>query len=290
MDNQSPRPTSNGMNKFVVSYVPVLHEGYLRLFKKYKDAKLLIFGKEVIKEFTHLSKEIREVDPSLMMRAIESLKVVKEVSVAKVSDLKKLNSKECLVVLPDEDVTREVYEKYFPDAKVKFDPIFLRWDKHKSMEDQPVKADQNISKEEFDQTVIKTLQKEAERSSDWWRRVGAAIVKEGKIILSARNKHVPSDHSPYAEGDPRNNFHKGQEIALSTALHSEAGLIAEAAKKGISLNGASMYVTTFPCPPCAKQIAFSGIKKLYYAGGYSILNQERILKSQGVKIIFVDIV
>jgi dCMP deaminase len=49
-----------------------------------------------------------------------------------------------------------------------------------------------------------------------------------------------------------------------------------------------MYVTTFPCPPCAKMIAFSGVKKLYYAGGYGVLDGEAIMKSKGVEIIFVD--
>ena len=50
-----------------------------------------------------------------------------------------------------------------------------------------------------------------------------------------------------------------------------------------------MYVTVFPCPPCAKIVAFSGIRKLYYAGGYSVLGQENILKSRGVEIIYVDL-
>ena len=104
----------------------------------------------------------------------------------------------------------------------------------------------------------------------------------------SHNKHLPSPHSPYAEGDPRNNFHKGIGIEYSTTLHAEAGLIAEAARKGISLEGTSMYVSVFPCPPCAKLVAYCGIKKLYYSGGYSVLDQERILKSRGVEIIFVE--
>ena len=68
---------------------------------------------------------------------------------------------------------------------------------------------------------------------------------------------------------------------------AEAGMIAEAAKKGVSLEGTEMYVTDFPCPVCAKQIAYSGVKKLYYTKGYSVLDGERILKDNGVRIIQV---
>ena len=66
---------------------------------------------------------------------------------------------------------------------------------------------------------------------------------------------VPDEQIHYSEGDPRSDFSKGVNVELSLFFHSEAQLIAEAAKKGISLEGASMYATTFPCPPCAKLIA-----------------------------------
>ena len=93
---------------------------------------------------------------------------------------------------------------------------------------------------------------------------------------------------PYVNGDPRNNFHKGDHIEISTAIHAEAQMIAEAARKGVSLEGADMYVTVFPCPPCAKLIAFSGIKNLYCGGGYGVLDGEAVLKSKDVKIFFVE--
>src|SRR6185369_15532026 len=119
--------------------------------------------------------------------------------------------------------------------------------------------------------VLRSLFKEAQKSSDMWRQVGAAIVKGKKIVLTAYNKHLPSDHTPYTNGDPRNNFHKGDHIEISSAIHAEAGLIAEAAKRGLKLKGLDMYATTFPCPPCAKLIAGSGIKTLYFAEGYAML-------------------
>lgn len=274
--------------KIIVAYVPVLHDGYRKFFERHADAAALyIFGEEIIKEFRHLYKEVRQLNPDLIKKAIQSWKILKDVQVLDFAGIKKIQDEKTAVIMPDEDVSRELVQKYFPDKKVEYDTVFLRLDKHKSLVENPVQADQKISADEFDRTVIGEVKKEAEKSSDWWHHVGAAIVKDGKVVLISHNKHIPSPHSPYVLGDPRNNFHKGVGIEYSTSLHAEAGVIAEAAKKGISLEGAFIYVNVFPCPPCAKLVAYSGIKKLFYSGGYSILDQEKILKEQGVEIIYV---
>lgn len=277
------------MKTVVIAYVPVLHDGYRKFFEKHRDADALyIFGPEIIARFDYLAKEIRALDPALMKRAIESLSIYREVEVLDNEALQALKQEQIKFIAPDEDVTRQLIETEFSGAQVTYDTIFLRWDKHKTMDGQPVDADQTISTAEFDKKLIELLGKEAEKSSDFWRRLGSAIVKDGKIILVSHNRPVPSDQMTYAHGDPRNTLHKGVGIEYSLILHAEAALIAEAAKKGISVDGASCYVTVFPCPPCAKLIAYSGIKKLYYTTGYALLDQDKVLKSQGVELIHVD--
>jgi dCMP deaminase len=106
-------------------------------------------------------------------------------------------------------------------------------------------------------------------------------------VYKAHNLYVPADQTPYDEGDPRSNFTGGKHFESSLAIHAEAQLVAQAAKEGISLKGVDIYCDTFPCPPCAKQLAYSGVKRVFYRNGYSVLDGERILKSQGVEIIFV---
>jgi dCMP deaminase len=253
----------------LVAYVPVLHEGYRRFFEKNAEAKeLYIFGPEILAEFSWLAKEIRQLDPELMRTAIESLGIFEKVTVLTIAGAESLNKAGLEIILPDEDVSRTLATNYLSNASVTFDTIFLRWDKRR--------------------TVMKDLAVEAERSSDFWRHVGAAIVKDEEVLFVAHNQHLPSEHSPYVHGDPRNNFHKGGHIEISTAFHAEVSLIAEAARKGIALEGADMYVTVFPCPPCAKAIAFSGIKNLYYENGYSVLDGEDVLKGRGIKIWRVE--
>lgn len=273
----------------LVAYVPVLHEGYLRFFEKHPEPKeLLLFGPDVIGEFSWLAKEIRQVDPERMRKAIEALGIFDRVLVLDAALLQALGVSANEIVVPDEDISRELVQKFLPNVTVTFDPIFLRWDKHNSVKEKPVLPEERITRDEFHRRVMSDALAEAEKSSDIWRHVGAAIVKDGEVVLLGHNAHVPSPHMPYVHGDPRNNFHKGDHIEISTGFHGEASVIAEAAKRGIALAGADMYTTVFPCPPCAKLIAHSGVKTLYCGGGYGVLDGEDILKGKGVKVIFVE--
>jgi dCMP deaminase len=271
----------------IIAYVPVLHEGYRRFFEKYKNSKLLLLGDEIKSKFVPLVKDIRALPVDLIKKSIESWGIFSQIEIVGIEDLKNITDQE--ILMPDEDIMRELYAEYFSHLKnVKFDSVFLRWDKHKSMEKKAVEIDQKISVDEFDKKVIRDLRKEAQRSADFWRGVAAAIIKDGKVISQKNNRHVPAEQTPYVNGDPRSDFHKGVNLEISSAIHGEAALIAEAAQKGVSLEGASMYVTTFPCPPCAKLIAYSGIKKIYYSDGYAVLDGEGVLKSKGVEIVFVE--
>ncbi len=99
---------------------------------------------------------------------------------------------------------------------------------------------------------------------------------------------MPHEQSLYALGDPRGNFSWGERIELSNSLHAERSVIAQAARRGISVSGASLYVTTFPCPPCAMDIVEAGFSRLYYREGYSKVGAEDILRGGQIEIIKVE--
>lgn len=271
------------MRKNVVAYIPVLHDGYFQFLQKHSDAeKIFVFGKEVIEESDYLHKEIRALDPEKMKYAIESLGIVSEVHILLPTDIESVYADE--ICMPDEDVCRSFAEKYLGAMNVVFDPVFLRWDRSKGTYDRKVGSEKVLTENEFMDSAFT----EAQKSSDWWRQVGAVVVRDGEILLSRHNKHMPSPHQPYVDGDPRARAHKGEAIELCTAQHAEAGLIAQAARKGIPLEGAEMYVTDFPCPVCAKQIAEAGISKLYFTRGYGVLDGERVLRSAGIELIEIQ--
>jgi dCMP deaminase len=49
-----------------------------------------------------------------------------------------------------------------------------------------------------------------------------------------------------------------------------------------------MYVTDFPCPPCAKLIAVAGVERLYFREGYAVLDGQDVLAAAGVDLVRVD--
>lgn len=277
------------MRKAIVTYIPVLHEGYRKLFLNHPDAsEVFLFGEDVISSFPHLIKDIRKLDPELVKKALESWGMHASVRILDSTTIHELQANKVNLVISDDDITTALVAQYFSQNPLTVDSIFLRWHKKTSVEPVQVSPDVRISTDAFDKEMIALAREEGDKSPDWWRRIGSLAVKDGKILFTAHNTYLPSDLTPYDEGDPRANFTTGVNLESSLAIHAEAYIVAMAAKEGVSLAGADVYAETFPCPPCAKQLAVAGIKRLFYHTGYKILDGERILRSFGVEIIFVE--
>ena len=277
------------MKKYrVVSYIPALHQGYIDFFKKYSGGTLFILDEELVREVPRMERDIRALKPAEVKTLLEGLRIFEKITVLDKNTLPEVQKSAEKIVLPDEDVNRYFAKEYLVGKKVEFVLVFLRWDKQISTKEFEVAPDRVISQDEADREIMAAATREAEKSPDWWRQIGAVAAKDGKILLAAFNKPMPSkDYTLGVFGDPRSNFDAGEHFDLSKTIHAEAAVIAEAAKRGVALAGASLYITTFPCPVCAKSIAASGITRVYYAKGYSLLDAEDVLKATGVEIVLV---
>lgn len=281
--------------KTLIAYVPALHSGYVNFFKKYVGETLYVLDLSLVREIPRLERDIRALEAGDMKKLIEALGIFSHAEVLTKENMTELlaATKAGNIVMPDEDVSRIFTETYLQDFlqknAIEFISVFLRWDRPSALKtDVPTNPDRIISRDAFDTEMMSRAFADAQKSSDWWRQVGAVVVKDGKPILVGHNHPLPSDQTHNVTGDPRSNFDAGVSIELSKFLHAEAGLIAQAAKQGIALEGASIYVTTFPCPVCAKSIATAGFKKVYYSEGYSLLDAEDILKGFGVELVRVE--
>ena len=270
----------------LIAYIPALHKGYVDFFRKYHDGALYVLGEELLREVPRMDRDIRALEPEEIKKAIESWGIFSRVTVLTPQTITELNDMKDEIVMPDEDMSHHFAETYLKGRAVIFVPTFLRWDKQISTKESEVAPDRVISTDAFHREVMGIAEQEAQKSPDWWRQVGGVIVKDRKPILMAHNAPLPSNTFG-AFGDPRSNFDAGEHIELSKVLHAETALIARAAKKGIALAGTSLYVTTFPCPVCARSVAHAGIKEAYYAKGYSLLDAEDIFRAFGIKIVLV---
>lgn len=288
----------NTTHSKLLLYLPVIHSGYINLVNKYPDSDVFILDESMIsfidEEFDYLRKEIRSLTPDQARLSLVALFPEQKISLLSKAEFLKMSSqdanKEQKYILPNEDIFIWLQKNYLADEIVKFEPTFLRWNRNNSLEKKQIESSVEISESEFSKKMMKTANNQKELSSDWWRQVGAVVVKrspKGEIIAIAHNAQLPTPYSPYIDSDPRNSFHKGENIDLSTAIHAEAALISNAAKDGVSLQDTEMYVTTFPCPACAKLVACSGISKLYFTDGYAMLDGDKILKKFGVEVIRV---
>ena len=61
------------------------------------------------------------------------------------------------------------------------------------------------------------------------------------------------------------------------ASHAEANLIAFAARKGISTEGCTVYVTHFPCAACARTLIQAGITAVVAGTGTTSMAEEEFM-------------
>lgn len=278
------------MSTIAVAYVPVIHAGYRQFFREClaRGARVLyLLGPDFLGGFPAVERDLRALSPEEICPMVVSMELFSDVKVLRTDDFLMMQNVP-RVVLPDEDISHAFAEKYLKGYALLFSSIFLRWDMTSALSKKPPAHDRAISRDQLDRELMHGAFCVAEKSSDWWRHVGAVAVKDGRIIGNAFNRHLPSEQSPYVEGDPRSNFDAGEAIEVSTALHAEKAIVARAAKEGVALLGASLYVTTFPCPDCARVVAEAGIKKVYYVEGYSLLEASRIFEHYDIEVVLVE--
>ncbi|TFE01090.1 ComE operon protein 2 [Jeotgalibacillus salarius] len=92
--------------------------------------------------------------------------------------------------------------------------------------------------------------------------VGATIVREQRIIAGGYNGSIKGGTHCIDEGCYVIDHH------CVRTIHAEMNAILQCAKFGAATEGASMYVTHFPCLQCTKAIIQAGIVKIYYANDY----------------------
>jgi dCMP deaminase len=274
------------MSEAVVAYIPVLHDGYRRfIFEHCRGRPLFVIGPTLYADYRPLAKDIRCLDAELVARSIAAWQVCSEVAVLDEEHARELAAEAPSLTLPAEDVSYRIVERFFERCEVRYDTVFLRWDKTRSAQLLRADAQQPAVDDPFIAELVELASAQAATSVDWWRQVGAALRLADGTLLAASNEHQPHLLSAYAAGDPRANFYKGVHLELTTAVHAEAQLIARAARDGLATRGSVLYVTDFPCPPCAKLIAAAGIERLYFAKGYAVLDGEQVLEAAGVQVI-----
>jgi len=112
---------------------------------------------------------------------------------------------------------------------------------------------------EWDEYFMSIALLSSSRSTCKKLHVGSVIVIDNRLISMGYNGFISGAKHISIERD-------GHEQAT---IHSEINAIADCAKRGVSLNNSTIYITHYPCVNCFKAIASSGIKNIIYLNDYN---------------------
>ena len=109
------------------------------------------------------------------------------------------------------------------------------------------------------------------------RPTGAVLVKDRQILATGYNGSMPgaphcsdevmADGSPYCHRRAL-RIADVDKYNYCRASHAEANAIAQAARYGVAIKGALLYVTLQPCFVCIKLLATAQIKRVYFELAY----------------------
>jgi dCMP deaminase len=102
----------------------------------------------------------------------------------------------------------------------------------------------------------------ATRSTCPRKYVGAVIVRNRTILSTGYNGSI--------RGMPHCSDvgHMMEDDHCVATIHAEANAIIQAARNGVNIDGATIYVTASPCWQCFKQLANAGVVRIYYGELY----------------------
>ena len=110
----------------------------------------------------------------------------------------------------------------------------------------------------WDEYFKKIVLATSERSACDRLHVGCILVKDNRIISQGYNGFLPG--CPH-ESVVRDNHEQA-------VLHAEQNALMDCAKRGASCNGATAYVTHYPCIICCRLLLAAGIKQIKYINDY----------------------
>ena len=124
------------------------------------------------------------------------------------------------------------------------------------------------------------------------RQIGSIIVRDKRVITTGYNGAPVGIKTCKERGEclrRKLGIASGTHAEICYATHAEQNAILQAAKLGLSIDGATLYCTHQPCSVCAKMIINAGISRVVYDQGYpdsftlELMNEANIILEQYVR-------
>jgi len=128
-----------------------------------------------------------------------------------------------------------------------------------------------VTRPSVDEYFLKIASVVAERSTCRRHHVGAVAVKDKHILATGYNGAASGLKDCLELGCLRDEMSipSGTRHEICRGIHAEQNAIIQASLHGVSLEGATVYVTHTPCILCAKMLVNAKIKRFVTFGKYS---------------------
>lgn len=113
------------------------------------------------------------------------------------------------------------------------------------------------ARKDWDEYFLEMAELVSSRSRDSHHPVGAVAVGEDNVVVATGYNGLPRR---VADLDIRLTKEDGEKYKW--IAHAETNTVCNAARVGVKIKGATLYVTTFPCSRCAGEIVQAGIRRV----------------------------
>jgi len=138
------------------------------------------------------------------------------------------------------------------------------------------KDDRRLDWDEYFMEIAKVV---ATRATCDRKHIGAVIVLNKTILSTGYNGSVRGLKHCDEIGHDMVNGH------CVRTVHAEANAIAQAARNGARIDGATIYTSASPCWDCFKLIANCGITRIVYGEFYREQKSVEVAKEAGIELV-----
>jgi len=152
--------------------------------------------------------------------------------------------------------------------------------------------DTKHSRPSWDEYFLNLIQVISARATCDRGRAGCVVVKDKRILTTGYvGSPIGSKHCDDVGHEMHAVIHEDgtQTRHCIRTAHAEQNAIANSARFGVALNGATLYCNMTPCYTCAKMIINSGIKRVVCAKDYHVGGRSKeIFKEAEVEYILIN--
>jgi dCMP deaminase len=142
-------------------------------------------------------------------------------------------------------------------------------------------TDTRVSWDDYFMNIARVV---ASRATCHRKFVGAVVVRDKTILSTGYNGSIRGMAHCSEVGHMMVDGH------CVATIHSEMNAIIQAARNGVRIEGASIYITASPCWNCFKALANAGIKRICYGEFYRDERSFQVAQALEIDMVHVPLV